>query len=322
MDIKINLPLLFIINPVSGGGLGGRIAAALPEKLAAAGINQSDYRILLTRKDQDPGEVRQAAAGAETLIAVGGDGTVTEIATWLLAAETRPVFGLLPLGTSNDLSRVLGFHPLYKKRGWRGLLDRMLENKETQTIDLWSLNGKWAMLNYCSFGFDAMVADRFNKWRSKPGRRVRNAMLNRLVYILSGLSAPFSGILGKPEVIWYYGKKVGRFPIEKEKAFILCNIPSYAGGSNPSPEMKLDSGSLSLTRVRGLFNFLYLLITRFSASLARSYGAGHTRITADQLQITLDDRNFFQIDGEGKNEVIRGGRLMIEKAGEIRFIAV
>ncbi len=44
--------------------------------------------------------------GAETVVAGGGDGTVNEIATALaaVAAEQRPVLGILPLGTANDFA--------------------------------------------------------------------------------------------------------------------------------------------------------------------------------------------------------------------------
>jgi diacylglycerol kinase (ATP) len=65
------------------------------------------------------------ARGFERVVAAGGDGTVHHVIQGLMAARERAVFGVLPLGTGNDVARTLGFSidpevaiaELYEARG-------------------------------------------------------------------------------------------------------------------------------------------------------------------------------------------------------------
>lgn len=99
-----------IMNPAAGGGL---LSRSRPRIQAALERHFKDF---VLRETEEPGTPAPACAfaadGAELVVAVGGDGTVSEVADGLLqAAEevaTSTALGVLPVGTGTDFARGLG----------------------------------------------------------------------------------------------------------------------------------------------------------------------------------------------------------------------
>jgi diacylglycerol kinase family enzyme len=99
---------VIVVNPRSGGG---RTGARLDELRALATPVLGDVEVWPTGALGDGSRQAEAAAraGAEVVIACGGDGTASEVVDGLLrVAGPRPVLGLLPAGTGSDLARTLG----------------------------------------------------------------------------------------------------------------------------------------------------------------------------------------------------------------------
>jgi diacylglycerol kinase (ATP) len=100
--------LVAILNPQSDRGRTGPLADRL--QLALAG------RVRVTlQKTSRRGEAvelahRAAEQGHDAIVAIGGDGTVHEVANGLLAApaESRPPLGIIPAGSGNDFAFALG----------------------------------------------------------------------------------------------------------------------------------------------------------------------------------------------------------------------
>lgn len=99
--------VLFIINPTAGAGRAGvRWQSFLP-RLRQAGI-QVDHRFT-----QFPGDAarlaQQATADHRLLVAVGGDGTASEVADGILRAKSNSTaLAVMPFGTGNDFAATLG----------------------------------------------------------------------------------------------------------------------------------------------------------------------------------------------------------------------
>ncbi|UUX34320.1 diacylglycerol/lipid kinase family protein [Fundicoccus culcitae] len=101
--------ILLIANPGSGRGLAEDYAIRLGRLLRRA--YQAKVQIYLTEK---AGDAYHFAAKAhenqfDTVICLGGDGTVNETVNGIFENDELPTFGFLPLGTVNDYGRVLGF---------------------------------------------------------------------------------------------------------------------------------------------------------------------------------------------------------------------
>jgi YegS/Rv2252/BmrU family lipid kinase len=101
---------LVVVNPRSRHGTAGRRLAALEPQLRA-GLG-SDFELERTRGPRDAERIAREGvrAGVERVVVVGGDGTMSEVVTGLLAAGLggQAQIGLLPFGTGGDLPRTLG----------------------------------------------------------------------------------------------------------------------------------------------------------------------------------------------------------------------
>lgn len=100
---------IFIVNPVAGGGRGRRAHAAIGEFLAARPTNDAEFAF--TERPGHAVELARdgAASGFDPVVAVGGDGTVNEVANGMLRfAGAIPRLAVVPIGTGNDFARSVG----------------------------------------------------------------------------------------------------------------------------------------------------------------------------------------------------------------------
>jgi len=95
---------LFIINPVSGGKKKDAVPGLIEKNLDKALF---DYNIVFSDSAGHAHVIAKEAVGNfDIVVAVGGDGTVNEIASAITGTDT--VMGILPYGSGNGLSRFLG----------------------------------------------------------------------------------------------------------------------------------------------------------------------------------------------------------------------
>lgn len=107
--------------------------------------------------------------GYNKIVAVGGDGTVNEVALGILEYG-KGTLGILPSGTGNDLARTLNIPQEPEKA-----IDYMSTGKE-KDIDVGIVNDKF-FFNIASIGFDSEVA--------KTNEKVKVKFRSGLSYILS-----------------------------------------------------------------------------------------------------------------------------------------
>jgi diacylglycerol kinase (ATP) len=148
-----------ILNPRAGLS-AQRALGALQKERAAWGT-------LTTTFTERPGHALELAqhavrAGADIVLAVGGDGTMNEVATGLLGSETA--LGIVPVGSGNGLGRALGI-PLRPERAVR-----TLESAVVRRMDVGFVNGR-PFLNVAGAGFDADVSVLFHEHGRAGGRR-------------------------------------------------------------------------------------------------------------------------------------------------------
>jgi len=100
---KLKPPIWVIVNPVSGGGKWFDSKSDVIERLSPHFL----LNILETTNDISAKTLTKQAinSGAKTIIACGGDGTLTEVAGELV--QTDITMGILPMGTANALAHVL-----------------------------------------------------------------------------------------------------------------------------------------------------------------------------------------------------------------------
>ncbi|MGI2094225.1 diacylglycerol kinase family protein [Shewanella oncorhynchi] len=101
--INIHKVAWIIANPVSGGGKWQQYGEQIQDELKA----YFDLTLKLTSENISANTFAKKArsSGADIIIACGGDGTVTEVASQIV--DTDIVLGIIPLGTTNALSHAL-----------------------------------------------------------------------------------------------------------------------------------------------------------------------------------------------------------------------
>ena len=139
----------FIVNPHSSG-------AARAFARVSAFASTLGAEVVLTTHPRHATELaaRALADGCELIVAVGGDGTLNEVAASLVG--TAATFGLIPCGSGNGLARHLGIP---------GRVEPALEILRTgqpRLIDTGLADGR-PFFNLAGLGFEADLAARFNQ---------------------------------------------------------------------------------------------------------------------------------------------------------------
>jgi YegS/Rv2252/BmrU family lipid kinase len=143
--------IVFIINPVSGTERKEHIVTRIHETLKLSGIH---YDIAYTNFAGHATELAKQAIerNYDVVVAVGGDGTINEVAQALIKSKTA--LAIIPQGSGNGLARHLGI-PL----NIEAAIKRLLEPKKI-LIDAATANGNHF---FCTsgIGFDAHVSASF-----------------------------------------------------------------------------------------------------------------------------------------------------------------
>jgi diacylglycerol kinase family enzyme len=141
---------VFIVNPIAGNCFGGTMVPVIEEMIRKHKI---DGEVVLTEYPGHATELSAAYAekGYRFMIAVGGDGTLNEVAR-LLIGKKNVVVGIIPAGTGNDYSQIPGFPSRFREEEWD-----MFFRKNVIAQDVGTVNGA-IFLNGMGIGFDAEVA--------------------------------------------------------------------------------------------------------------------------------------------------------------------
>jgi diacylglycerol kinase (ATP) len=183
-----------------------------------------DVRVTFARGDAMALARRGAAAGADVVVAVGGDGTLNEVVNGLDGTDTP--LGVIPLGTANDFARQAGI-PADADHA----MDVILRRKPVR-IDTASLNGR-RFLNVSTGGIGAEIT-------AQTSAQIKES-LGQFAYAFSGLKklAQFQA--------HHAVFRGGGYVLEKD--FYLCAVGSATtagGGSMVTPHASTTDGLLDL----------------------------------------------------------------------------
>lgn len=147
--------IAFIINPISGNKEAQNAKRKLP-KLIMQTLDSEQWlpNIAYTEYAGHATEMahQYARMGFDAVVAVGGDGTVNEVARGL--RDTQTALGILPMGSGNGFARHLNI-PMRVNKALE-----MLNHSEPIRVDYGLANGK-LFVSTCGTGFDAVIADHF-----------------------------------------------------------------------------------------------------------------------------------------------------------------
>lgn len=215
--------IIFVINPISGTQGKEQILAWVSERLDR---EKYDMEVLYTQYAGHAVEIaaQKAAEKAFAVVAIGGDGTINEIARSLVHTDTA--LGIIPCGSGNGLARHLQI-PLEPKKAVDILNEGRLE-----VIDYGKINDK-PFFCTCGVGFDAFVSLKF----SQAGKR------GPLTYLEQTL---LESLKYRPEV---YELEMDGNASARYRAFLIAcgNASQYGNNAYITPRATLDDGLLDVT---------------------------------------------------------------------------
>lgn len=182
---------------------------------------------------------REAAAiGYDVCVAVGGDGTLGEVASGLAGSQCP--LGLLPVGTGNVWAHVVGL-PVWAPNNRTALMDAaaIMLNGQRRRVDLGQVGERYFAL-WSGIGFDAEVARTI-----EPHREIRRSLGN-LTYVITALVQSLS-MRGVRTTVVVDGKAVR----ERLLLIVVSNAPLYGSSWRLAPQAQLDDGLLEVYLFRG-----------------------------------------------------------------------
>ena len=279
--------ILLIANPASGQHRGERRLAQASERLASLG-----HTVTGTLTESAGHATHLAKSNApdfEIIAALGGDGTVNEVANGLMAVEPgeRPALATLPVGTGNDVALTYGL------AHFESAIDALAKGS-TRTLDVIRVqlmrDGKSVTrhaLLFVAAGFAAEVI-------RKTGPRVKRIFGRRFSYSVGLFRALASFRAPEFSVKWDGGKRSGQM-------FQVCagNTEFAAGGvMRISPGARPDDGLLNISLVDVLGRLQ--IVRRFPSILSGGYVEDERvdYFTGKRLEIDAVPLAELQADGD------------------------
>lgn len=268
-----------ILNPTSGRGdrVDRILDWARDQNIPAHKTRQAGDGVQLARQVVDEHD-------ADRVIACGGDGTINEVVNGLNGVMDRVSFGVIPMGTGNDLARSLELEPDFGPETALAAIE-VGRTRRIDVLEATTPSGTRLLANAACGGF----ATKMNEYLDSPMKKW-----------LGAVSYPLAALRTMADIPWHrVDAEADDELIEAETAgIILANGRFAAGGQRIAPSAALDDGQLDL-----------LIVTAESfdqrAATLLDYLAGHfdqsefiIHRRARTVRITCDPVMHFRGDGE------------------------
>lgn len=285
---------LLVANPAAQNG-NGAAAARRAAQMLRASLGDESFSMVLTESAGRAIDLAAQAGCYDTVLALGGDGIVHEVANGLmrLPVEARPALGVIPVGSGNDYARTLGMPGSLDKAVTRVL------RAPSSLLDIGRCNGEY-FVETLSFGLDASIA------LDTIERRKRSRLTGFLLYAASGIDQLAHHLVEyRFEARLDCGKLLGGSMF----LFAVQIGPTYGGGFRICPAAQPNDGLLDLCIAQPP-----LSRPRATCIFLMAKNGWHTRVKhvafheAASLDLRFDKAPPAQVDGEP----ITGDRFHIE----------
>ena len=161
----------FIVNPISGQGRRKNVSRTIEK---AIDTSLFEYSIVYTEYAGHASKLTQEAVaqGVNIVAAVGGDGTINEVARSLIHTDTA--LAIVPMGSGNGLARHLTI-PLNTKKAIE-----IINECEIHRLDYGKINGI-PFFCTCGMGFDALVSMKFADAGKRGPAAYTESVLNQVL---------------------------------------------------------------------------------------------------------------------------------------------
>lgn len=221
-----------VFNPQSGKGRGATLVEPILAALRGCGVDAAHG---LTRKAGDETRLTEEALakGHRRIVAVGGDGTWSNVGNAILRSGVPAKLGLFAGGTGCDLARSLAV-----PAADLAACARIVRDGASRRIDVGRIEDKY-FLNIAGFGFDIAVLE--DSWRIRYLR-------GELLYLYCSVRQIWS-FPGFPVEIVADDQDLGRQDL---MMLIVANARLFGGGLKIAPRADLADGRLDAVSFRNM----------------------------------------------------------------------
>ncbi|HAQ18337.1 MAG TPA: diacylglycerol kinase [Prolixibacteraceae bacterium] len=265
--------IFLIINEYAGHGKGATSVDILIPFLKK---NDFEVEFVFTRRQGHATELAAKASseGFGLVVAVGGDGTVNEVAQGLIGTHTP--MGIIPIGSGNGLARELGISMNIRRSA------RTLIGGKTLDLDVCKINDQ-RFLCTSGIGFDALIAHKMSKSASRGFLSYVKLVVQEIIFL-------------KPMEV---RMKINGVHIA-ESVFLVtfANASQFGNNAYIAPSASMTDGLIDVVVVKKFAKiwlpvFVTALFTRQIHKLpfVECYKAKH-------IDLELADTLYFHFDGE------------------------
>lgn len=266
-----------VVNPISGVGKQKKIETLLKENL-----NQDlfDYTVRYTEHIHHGTEIAREAVdqGYDCVVAVGGDGSVNDVAQGL--KDSGVTMGIIPCGSGNGLARSLKI-PLSPASAIK-----LLNQRNEHFIDSIVINDKYISVNAAGVGFDAYIARLMKAAKTRGFAAYTNLILREYASYQSNS----------------YHLTVDGRTLERSAWFIaVANGRQFGYNLSVAPKANLSDGLIDISIIDKI-PLDHILITAPMAFMNLLDHSQHAEMfRAKELVIEGNVHKWVNIDGEGEN---------------------
>jgi diacylglycerol kinase (ATP) len=235
----------------------------------------------LTTKAGDEARLTLEAIGQgyRTIVAVGGDGTWSNVGNAILGSGVRARLGLVPGGTGCDLAKSLGIPP----RDVRGCA-KIVSGGQVRSIDVGRIENRH-FLNIAGFGYDVAVLE--DSWSVAY-------LEGPLLYLYCALRqlGSFPGFSAEMTADGVAGPKRDLLML------VIANARVFGGGFKIAPEAELGDGRLDAVAFGNMGFFARLRIMQQLLAGTHAASSHVTTSRVRRLTLRFPEAPAYETDGE------------------------
>lgn len=265
----------FILNPFSGPRKNIDIESLIKSKIDS---NIIEPEIIYTNYPKHAIELSKEAADLNyfAVVAVGGDGTINEVASAL--KYTKTALGIIPLGSGNGFSYHLGIR--------RDIIKsiNLINHSNKICIDTATMNHEF-FINVAGLGLDAKVAY-LTKINSKRGF---------FPYFIQTIKQINGFRFMKMEIKSDQSERTGDYAM-----VAVANGSMYGYDFSIAPRAKMNDSLFDVVLVKKvpIFRYFGLAFSMIFKTLDKSSIVDY--FNCSELQIKTKDAEYYHVDGEGQ----------------------
>lgn len=278
MPIEQALRYLFIVNPISGGNDKSQLVDEAKNYFQQSGHIVYCHE-LGKRADDDKIASLIKEWKPDTVIAVGGDGTLKLVAELLIKVDSNISIGLIPAGSANGMALELGIP------GDVQTCLSIIDNRNIQPLDAIIINEKEVCLHLGDIGLNAQLVRKFEQ-SDKRGKW--------------GYLREVTGVLLRRKQLRVRITVDGKDYPRKAFMIVLANARMYGMGTMINPDGNLQDGKMEIVVVKTVS--LWELLKMFFRY--RHFNPKKIEIIqGEEVKIVSAKNAWFQVDGEYMGKV-------------------